>query len=230
MILKSQHNSALYTIYCNIKKNFLLVLCEFHIMYPNPIHLPSPGHQLSTLSTFPHNRKKKSHCGGCSVSLCVPQGILLSTLLSWRSCSFGSAGLALHMFQQFIVGEGVEVSQFKSLGLGLRTIWAVHPPRSPALPPLEPAHQHARTSSTLLPRRGAESTLPSVTASEGHGQFSYSHDPRASYPACCRWWGVREGRRAHSRQVSGQASGEECSQLCIALRHQADGHLPGLWW
>jgi hypothetical protein len=43
-----------------------LILCEFHIMYFNPLHLPLIP-TLHPCSLSP-TEKKKSHCGSCSVS------------------------------------------------------------------------------------------------------------------------------------------------------------------
>jgi hypothetical protein len=34
----------------------LFLLWEFHIMYPNPTHLPIPPHPPSTLATYPQKR------------------------------------------------------------------------------------------------------------------------------------------------------------------------------
>lgn len=39
--------------------NFLLVLCEFYIMHPNPIYLPLPSYSPSTLVTFPQTAGEK---------------------------------------------------------------------------------------------------------------------------------------------------------------------------
>lgn len=38
-------------------KNFLLILCEFHIIHPNPTHLSLLSCPPSTLATSPHQRK-----------------------------------------------------------------------------------------------------------------------------------------------------------------------------
>lgn len=58
-----------------------MVLCEFHIMHPKPIHLSHPSHWPSILETSPTTEENKS-CGSYSVSQCVPQHTLLSTYLS----------------------------------------------------------------------------------------------------------------------------------------------------
>jgi hypothetical protein len=62
---------------------FYLVLCKFHIMYPNPTHLcllsdlPPPPWE----APLQQEKEKSSHCGNCSVSQCAPQYTLLSTFL-----------------------------------------------------------------------------------------------------------------------------------------------------
>lgn len=43
---------------------------------------------------------------------------------------------------------------------------------------------YIRISSNVLPRQGAWLTLPSAALAEGEGQFTHSHDPRASFPDC----------------------------------------------
>jgi hypothetical protein len=64
---------------------------------------------LSILEPQPHPTQKSSQ-----KSCCCP--------VSWRSCSLGCVGLALHEFQHFMDGVDVGVSQFKSLDLDLRDI------------------------------------------------------------------------------------------------------------
>jgi hypothetical protein len=44
-------------------------------------------------------------------------------------------------------------------------------------------------NSTVLPRQCARPALVSIAASLGLGQLSCSHDPIASSPDCCSWWG-----------------------------------------
>ena len=66
--------------------NFSLILCEFHIMHPNPILDP--------------------YLDSSWISCCCP--------VSWRSFRFGSAGPALHVLQQFINGVDVRVGQLRT--------------------------------------------------------------------------------------------------------------------
>lgn len=66
-------------------------------------------------------------------------------------------------------------------------------------------------SSTVLPRESAGPSLLSVAVGEGQGQFSHSHDPKASSLASHRWQGTRGGEVGifslfappHNRQESG---------------------------
>ena len=44
-------------------KNFLLIICKFHSMHPNPTHLPVPSNPLSTLANLPHTRKQIKYHG-----------------------------------------------------------------------------------------------------------------------------------------------------------------------
>lgn len=76
-----------------IFQNFLLVLCGFLIMQPNPTHLPAPPCLPSTLTTS-HKRKEKernipttlSHHESCSVSQCVTQCAICSLICTCK-CS-----------------------------------------------------------------------------------------------------------------------------------------------
>ena len=71
--------------------NFSLILCEFHIMHPNPIL--DPYLDSSWIS-------------------CCP--------VSWRTCSFGSAGLgpSCSLADRIIDGVDAGVDQLKSSGSG----------------------------------------------------------------------------------------------------------------
>jgi hypothetical protein len=75
-------------------KVFLLVLCEFHIMNPNPTHLPilpflctlcpcklPPPQKKENRKKFLKELKRNKHRGSSSVSQCVPRYTLLSTHL-----------------------------------------------------------------------------------------------------------------------------------------------------
>ena len=62
-------------------KNFLLVHCEFHIMHPKTTYFPLssyPSFILAT-STAPSTERKKSCCGSCSRSQCIPHYTLVHT-------------------------------------------------------------------------------------------------------------------------------------------------------
>jgi hypothetical protein len=72
---------------------FLFILCEFHILYLNPVYLPFPSYPSSTLTTS-SQQKKKSYGKSCSVSQCVTQSSPLSTLL------------CLHMFIAMLCWSG----------------------------------------------------------------------------------------------------------------------------
>jgi len=61
-------------------------------------------------SEFCYTINTRSHQDSSWISCCYH--------VSWRTCSFGSAGLA-HTFQQVIDGEDVGVGQLKALDLGL---------------------------------------------------------------------------------------------------------------
>jgi hypothetical protein len=39
--------------------NFLLILCEPHIMHSSPLYLPIPSHPLLSLAIFPQRKRKK---------------------------------------------------------------------------------------------------------------------------------------------------------------------------
>lgn len=51
----------------------------------------------------------------------------------------------------------------------------------------------SRVSSTMLHRQGAGPALPSTVVGEGQGQLSCSDDLRASYLACHKQQGTRDG-------------------------------------
>jgi hypothetical protein len=42
---------------------FLLILCEFHIMHPNPAHLPDPPYPPPQKKKQTSKQKTKPHCG-----------------------------------------------------------------------------------------------------------------------------------------------------------------------
>ena len=73
-----------------------MVLCEFYIMYPNHTYL-SP----TFISTLHHciltKNRKKNYCENYSVSQCVPQFTLLSTLLclQWLTRPLASPTLSM---------------------------------------------------------------------------------------------------------------------------------------
>lgn len=69
-----------YSVY--LLFNFLLILCQFYLMNPNPSH-SSPLH-MHPLSLQPPPQKK-SHCGSWSVSQCVPEWYPLTTLFYFES-------------------------------------------------------------------------------------------------------------------------------------------------
>ena len=61
--------------------NFLLILCEFYSMHPNPTYLPVSLYPPSALAILPSEENKKPCCGSFSMSQGVAQCTLLSTLL-----------------------------------------------------------------------------------------------------------------------------------------------------
>ena len=53
--------------------NFLLLLCEFPIINPNPMHLPvTPYLPFTFANKQTSYLKEKSHCGSCCVSYSIP--------------------------------------------------------------------------------------------------------------------------------------------------------------
>ena len=93
----------------------------------------------------------------CSkLSCCCPE--------SWRSCSFGTAGLAQPFTDYIDIGGG----QFRALDLGLGDGTDGQPTDFPLSAPL------GQLSSPVLMRP------PNLTISRRQGQFSYSHDLEAS--------------------------------------------------
>lgn len=81
---------------------------------------------------------------------------------SWRSCSFGSAGLALHVLQQLRDGVDVGVDQLKALDLGS---WA--------------AYQRSCTHTT----RASSPALTWLVIQSHSGQLCHSYALRAGSPA-----------------------------------------------
>lgn len=89
--------------------------------------------------------------------------------MSWRSCTFGSAGLAASSTPALHTGEDVQVSQLKALDLGLGgSWWASQPAHSPTPTPPGQALQHCSVSSpSRCPRRWEEgSALLTAAATE----------------------------------------------------------------
>ena len=71
--------------FCLFCFNFLSVLCEFHIMHPNPTPFPIPLYPPSTLATYVPI--EKYHCGSCSVSQCIPQYTPFCSYIFTCKCS-----------------------------------------------------------------------------------------------------------------------------------------------
>ena len=67
---------------------FLLTLCDFHTMHPNPSQSPISLHPPSTPASSPTKTKQKMEfcCESCSVSQCATQCTLWSTQLYYK-CS-----------------------------------------------------------------------------------------------------------------------------------------------
>jgi hypothetical protein len=195
MLVKSLHPdkwpaqvTAATFVFCFLFFYFLMIPCEFHIMQPNPTLPPHPSISVLIPSNYPKRKqeikKKKIHCGSCSVSHTVchtvchtgvgfcPHSFICKCALqwviglvwdlwlllhyqywissriscccpvSWRSCSFGSAGPGPLSGQQFIDGVDGGVGQLKALDLGLGGSWVGQPISSPSV------------SSTVLVRCG----------------------------------------------------------------------------
>lgn len=84
---------------------------------------------------------------------------------------------SLHLLQQILGGVDVGMGQFKALDLGLRGIRDGHPTGSHAIMPLGPVYPLPLQLGPALPWCTCRAAPPSVVASEGHGQFSYSNGP-----------------------------------------------------
>ena len=121
------------------QKKFLfkkLILCKFHIMYPNPTHLPIPPYMPSALQPMPQTKHLHLQMsvamspwsvsrprGICHTFNSVSSlGLLLDIMLlpcAMRLCSLDLHDLPLLEFQQFIDGVDVGVGQLKALDLSL---------------------------------------------------------------------------------------------------------------
>ena len=73
---------------------FLLILCEFHIMHPNPTHLSVPSHPLSALATSPYEKQEQtykqenpSHHGSFCPHSCTCKCSWQCELLIWFKAS-----------------------------------------------------------------------------------------------------------------------------------------------
>jgi len=97
--------SGLYLVFVVVCFNFLLVLCEFHIMHHSPTHLPLPLYLPST--TSPQQRKKtliveaavcptvctSVHTSSLTDAHCLTSVLLLWPLLHYPHWNFTGAPL-----------------------------------------------------------------------------------------------------------------------------------------
>lgn len=222
------HLSALFT---EVFFNFLLIPCEVPPYLPSVFKTTlskenkrtpkevAVCHSVSTHSTLlPKHLYLQMLITRSPWSVSRPLTSTLSTLdspwnssqisccssVSWRSWSFGSAGLKA--LQQFMDGVDIEVDKLRVLHLGLGGSWVVQPAPSPALPPLGSALLHFaqvgaeplscyggwKGTSWLSGAQAFESSSPSPMLprpallgwpSEGQGQIICSHALWACSPA-----------------------------------------------